>query len=240
MHRNMILVPALAGTLLLGGCFGGGNPPNALAEPGGQTVFADISASTPFLKSPPYASAAIRRVGEAVLHQRTGDRFRIVTIGEKNIENSLDALDAASSQKIHLRTLRKRMEAALQRVFDHARGTGGDGSTSIIYALENAHPLCNPGSRIDVLTDGVEASSEANVSAALAAGQPISLPNAHDRFLSGGCTIRMIGIGVTAPDGSGPVQTLPDDQLRRLTTAWRAWFVSAGADPTKIRFETIL
>lgn len=244
MKFQSILVPALAGTLILGGCSTGGNNTNAPVAaqgPGGVTVAADISASTPFMASPAYTDAAVKRVGEAVMKQRPGDRFRIVPIGDRSVENSIQTFAMASSQKVHLRTVQKRMEAALTDLFAQQRRQGGNGSTNLLYGLQNSHPLCNAGSVLFVFSDGMEASSEANVGAALATGEPVKLPEPSQPFLKGGCSIWMIGIGVAAPSGNGTsVQTLPDDQLQRLTTAWRSWFLAAGASPDRVHFEAIL
>ncbi len=245
MSKKNLLVPVLAGTLVLGGCHGGrnsANSPSSGKEPGGITVEADVSDSTPFMTSPDYTDAAVKRVGEAVLKQRLGDRFRIVPIGDRSVANSIASFALVSGQRTHLSTVRKRMEAALTGLFAEQRSRGGNGSTNILYALQNSHPLCSSGSAIYILSDGIEASSEANIGAALAAGKPIKLPEPSEQFLKGGgCSITMIGIGVTSPAGGGTnVQMLPDAQLDSLKSAWRSWFVSAGADPANVHFETIL
>lgn len=244
MSFKSFLVPALTGTLVLGGCHTGSVSQSVDVvshEPGGITVAADVSKSTPFLASPAYTDAAVQRLGEAVLKQRPGDRFRIVAIGDRSVDNSIGSFSMASGQRIHLRTVRSRMEAALTDLYAKQRYLGGNASTNLLYGLQNSHPLCNAGSAIYVFSDGLEASSEANVGAALATGKPITLPEPGEPFLKGGCSIWMIGIGVSSATSAGTtMQTLPDAQLQTLTSAWRSWFVAAGADPAKVHFETIL
>lgn len=241
MSRKSILVPVLAGALILGGCNGGATGSEPKPDPGVLTVEADISASTPFMVSEPYANAAIKRVGDAVLKQRLGDRFRIVPIGSRTAQNAIGTSSIASGQKLHLSTVRKRIEGALTAMFAQSRRNGGDGNTNIVYTLENSHPVCNPDSDIIILSDGIESNEQTDAGRDLAAGRPVVLPKPSQRFLKGGCSISMIGIGVSSPTGGGAdVQTLPPDQLDKLTDAWRAWFIVAGADPDKVHFETIL
>ena len=241
MSGKSILVPALAGTLILAGCNGRATVNESEPEPGVLTVEADISASTPFMVSEPYANAAIKRVGDAVLKHRLGDRFRIVPIGSRTAQNSIGTFSIASGQKLHLRTVKKRLEGALAGLFAQSRRNGGDGNTNIVYTLENSQPVCNPDSDVIILSDGIESNEQTDAGRDLAAGRPVTLPQPSQRFLKGGCSIWMIGIGVSSPTGGGAdVQTLPPDQLGKLKDAWRAWFIAAGADPDKVHFETIL
>jgi len=241
MVRKSILVPALAGTLILGGCHASDDRRASPEQAGVITVEADISLSSPFILSKPYTDAAVKRVGEAVLNQRPGDRVRIVPVGSRSVENAVDAFAMASSQKVHGRAVKKRTEAALADLFASARKAGGNGNTNIVYTIVNSHPVCNPGSSIYVLSDMIESTAEHDIGKDLAAERPIELSKPSEPVFSGGCSIWVIGIGASPATGGGKdPETLPADQLDALKSAWLAWFVAAGADPAKVHFETIL
>lgn len=239
---SLLLALAMIGTLLLGGCNrGNSGSTHASAQAGAMTIEADISASTPFMASEAYSEGAIRRVGEAVMKQRLGDRFRIVPIGSRTVDNSIDTLAISSGYKLHLPVARRRVEDALRGLFARNRQTGGEASTNLLYSLENSRPTCNPGSAVYILSDGIESNREVDIARSLASGQPVNLPPPSSAFLHGGCAVWFIGIGASPSlSGGSEVQTLPNSQLQALKAAWRAWLVAAGVAPENIHFETIL
>jgi hypothetical protein len=236
-------LPAVPGILFAGlalsGCNSTGQadaPPNT--RPATMTVFADLSGSTVFMGSPPYTSGAIARVGDDIQKQPLGTRFRVLSLGSLTAENAIDVLSVSSDYQNRIPAMRKRVTAALGDLFERNRQTGGQGGTNITYALINAHPSCTPGSRVVILSDGVEESTSYSVSRALSAGQPVNLPAPAGPILKG-CSVTFIGIGMMSTTG-GTTQSLPDAQLQALTAGWRAWFAAAGVQPDDVTFTTIL
>jgi hypothetical protein len=204
------------------------------------TIGFDVSGSTANIKSPSYGDAAIKRVGDAVMGQILGDKFRVVAIGSRTNNRAVQALSLASDRRLRLPAVRTQVEARLTELLAENRQNGGDGSTNILFALENAHPECTPRSEVVIVSDGMEDSESYSVAAALAAGQPVQLPPPSQRYLTG-CAIEFIGIGIAAPTVNGQSQeTLPNAQLQALIAGWRDYLVAAGVEPDAIRFTSIL
>lgn len=204
------------------------------------TTFADLSASTAFVASPAYADAAIKQVGKAVMKQQLGDAFRVVPIGSRSVERAVDALSVSTDRKFRLAAARKRVEASLNELIESGRQNGGDGTTNILYTLENAQPRCTPRSKIIVLSDGIEDSEGYSVNQALALGKPVRLPPPSHPYLKG-CSIEFVGIGITPQAMNGmTAETLPNDKLQALIGAWREYFAAAGVSPGDMNFTSIL
>jgi len=101
----------------------------------------------------------------------------------------------------------------------------GEGSTNLIAKLKYGNFNCAGGTRIVIITDGVESSSEISARQLLA-GKP--LPRPEKGFLSG-CEVVMYGLGQSA---NGEISNRQVDVLR---DAWRAWMKAAGA-----KFDSIV
>lgn len=205
-------------------------------QAGVDTIFADVSKSTDFINAPAYADAAIQRVGQDVMHGHLGDRVRIVAVGNRSADNAVDVLDERSGYKDRLPAVRKHVEAALTALYDRSRRTGGDGSTNILYALEEAHVECSPNSRIKILSDGIAEDERFSAGKALAAGQPVRLPPPSTPFLKGCGSIEFIGIGMASQGG----QTMSEDRREALIAGWRAYLGAAGMPWSSIQFTSIL
>lgn len=227
--------------LSLAGCGqGGNNPAGTTPQAAVTTIGFDVSASTAFIKHPPYGDAAIRRVGEALREQQLGDKVRVLTMGSRTNDRAVQALALASDRRLRLPALHRQVEARLSELLAENRQTGGDGSTNILFALENAQPECTPRSKVVIVSDGIEESESYSVGAALASGQPVQLPPPSRRYLDG-CEVEFIGIGIAAPTVNGQsLETLPNAQLQALIAGWRDYLVAAGASPAAIRFTSIL
>lgn len=224
----------------LGGCDAADAPKDGpLPQAAALTVLVDGSASTAFIASPAYGDAAVRRVGEAVTRQALGDRFRIVGFGSRQVENGVNVLTEESGYANRLPAVRGQVENSLRDLLAHNRQSGGQGSTNILYALENANPTCTPRSRIVILSDGIEDSETYSVNRVLAAGQPVRLPAPNTPYLRG-CLVEFVGIGMAPQMGHGIAETLSNDQLKALTAGWRNYFIAAGVKPDAIRFTSIL
>lgn len=226
--------------LTLSACSGNRSNQGTAQQPATATILVDTSASTPFMASPTYSDAAIRRVGKAVAALHLGDKARIVAFGSRTTDHAVNVFAEGSGYKRHVPVLGKHVEAALRDLLANARAGGGDGSTNIIYTLENANVECTPRSRVIILTDGIEHSDAAEFDRALASKRPLRLPHPVTPFLSGGCSVEMVGIGVS-PTGAGTeAETLPNTQLQSLVAAWRDWFTAAGLGQNDLIFTSIL
>lgn len=204
-----------------------------------DTIAFDGSSSTAFIASPAYGDAAIRRVSDLVKRQQLGDGVRIMAFGSRTSDNAVNVLSANSGYALRIPAMRKDVEARLAQMMAQARQRGGDSSTNILYALENAHVACTPRSRLVILSDGIEASESYSAASALSAGQPVQLPPPASPYLKG-CAVEFIGIGV-APMGDGmDAETLPNAQLQALISGWRTYFEAAGVQPGDMTFTSIL
>jgi hypothetical protein len=224
--------------LALAGCH---SPPSANRPPpqaAVMTVLVDSSSSTAFISSESYGDAATKRVGALVLAQQLGDEFRIVPFGSRTTDRALDAFSEASGYKRRLPAIRKDLEASLAELLAANRKGGGDGSTNLLFTLQNGGLSCTPRSRIVILSDGIEASETYAVAPSLAANKAVHLPAPSTPFLKG-CSITFIGIGIS-PMGDGQAETLPDAQLKALIAGWREYFQAAGVAPADIQFQSIL
>ncbi|MFZ5746914.1 MAG: hypothetical protein ACOY45_04565 [Pseudomonadota bacterium] len=235
------MVLAILSVAALGGCQQATSAPDQPAPQAAVvTVFYDGSSSTAFVASPAYAEAAVKKVGQAVMDQRLGDEFRIVPFGSRTTDRSVAALSIASGYKLRLASARKQVESSLSGLLEQDRQTGGDGTTNLLYSLENAHPTCTSRSRIIILSDGIEESEAYSAGRALMAGRPVHLPSPGSAYLKG-CSVMFIGIGVSPMGGSGQTaETLPSKQLASLISGWRIYLESAGVSPADMSFTSIL
>jgi hypothetical protein len=236
-------IQAVPGILLAGLALSGCNstePADTKLKPQAatMTVFADLSGSTVFMGSPSYTSGAVAHIGEDIQKQPLGTRFRVLSLGSLTADNAVDVLSVSSDYQNRIPAVRKQVTGALGDLFERNRLTGGQGGTNITYALTNAHPSCTPGSRVVILSDGVEESASYSVSRALSAGQPVNLPAPAGPILKA-CSVAFVGLGMMSTTG-GATQSLPDAQLQALTAGWRAWFAAAGVQPDDVTFTTIL
>lgn len=242
--RNMKFAPLALTSLALSlsACSGneGDRSSPTAQQPATATILVDTSASTPFMASPAYSDAAIQRVGKAVAALHLGDKARIVAFGSRTTDHAVDVFAEGSGYKRHVPVLGKHVETALRDLLANARAGGGDGSTNIIYALENANVECTPRSRVIVLSDGIEHSDAAQLDRALAHDAPLHLPNPATPILNGGCSVEMIGIGVSPAGVGARAETLPGAQLQSLVAAWRDWFAAAGLGQNDMTFTSIL
>lgn len=204
------------------------------------TIAADVSGSTAFINAPDYRNAAVAQVGTMVAKQKLGDAFRIIAFGSRTTDRAVDLLSVSSGYKRRLPAVRKQIEAALRELFETSHKAGGDGTTNLLYTLENAQPVCTPRSRVVILSDGIEDSDGYSASAALAAGKPVQLPGPATPSYLKGCSITFIGIGVAPLAKQSGAETLPSAQVDALTTGWREYFEKAGVNPADIRFQSIL
>lgn len=229
---------ALVGLLALGAC----HPAKPLKAQmmASITILYDRSGSTAMIASPRFGDAAIAKAGDAVMHAEIGDTVRTIEIGSRTGDRAVDALSEVIDRRHRQGSVRRDVEAKLRELQASDRQSGGDGATNILYTLENAQPVCTPGSAVVILSDGVENSEAYSAEAALAKGRPVRLPPASEPYLRG-CTVTFVGIGIAPKAGrDGSVQTLPDAQLKALVVGWREYLRSAGVQPSDMHFTSIL
>ena len=233
-----VVLPLLA--LGLSGCFGTGHPA-ATRLPKSQaaelSIFLDSSGSTELISSPPYASAVISRASGEVMRLRLGDSVRVVSFGTRSADNAVDVLAIQSGYTMRLPAVRKRVEDALNGLVARNRATGGQSATDLTYALEQSAIRCSPGGRVVVLTDGLLENEQYSASKALSEGKAVHFPPPLTPYLSGGCSVEVLGVGM-APGAGRNAQTLPNDQMRNLEAGLREYFRTAGA--TDITFASVL
>lgn len=212
-----------------------GEPSPAITEAAQLTVIFDVSGSVAALTNPDFGKRAIALATAEFGNFRLGDSARVVVAGDRSVANAVNPPLIKTGYKLRLPAARRQLEEQLHGVLAQHRTGGGDNSTNLITALENAQPVCTSSSEVVVISDMIEQSETYSVTNALSANQPIRLPAPTQPYLRGGCIVKVIGIGVL---GGGTQAMLPNAQLRSLQKAWDSYFRSAGA--SDIQFRSII
>ena len=203
------------------------------------TAFADVSLSTAAVNDPAYATRVSELVGRDYSRSHIGDLARVVVVGDRSAAHAASTILIASGYSQRIPTAQRKLVAALESTFQQYRGSQGEETTNLLYSLENSRPFCTPGSRVVLISDGVESSDNYSASEPLASGKPVNLPAPSGPYLRG-CTAAIYGLGMSADGRGGSPQALPNRQLAALEAGWRAYFTEAGVRPEDISFASIL
>lgn len=240
--RSISLFPKWAAilctTTILTGC---SQPDRSAAtsepkEAAAFTVLPDLSLSPAAISDPSYAARLVEEVGRRFGQYKVGDSARIIEVGDASSERAV-TVPIVTGYRLRIPAAQRKLTGDLNAIFAQARATGGDKSTHLLYTLEHSNPVCTPRSEIALLTDGAEATSEYSVAEALNAGKPVNLPPPPGPYLKG-CSVVMLGLGLSGTGANGHTQALPAQAMRSLEAGWRAYLQAAGT--TDIRFQSIL
>jgi hypothetical protein len=200
------------------------------------TVYPDLSLSVAAISDGAYAARLVQEVGREFGQFKIGDSARIVEVGDASSGRAV-TVPIVTGYRLRIPAAQRKLTGDLNVLFDQARAAGGDKSTHLLYTLEHSNPICTPRSGIAVLSDGVESSGDYSAADALNAGKPVNLPPPPGPYLKG-CSVIILGIGLSGTGANGSAQALPAQAMRSLENGWRTYLRSAGA--TDIRFQSIL
>jgi len=203
------------------------------------TIKVDGSGSTALIAAPAYADAIVRRAGDEVMRAQLGDSVRITNFGDRRVDNAVPVLSLKSGYRLRLPALRKQVEASLADLMAKNRASGGQGQTDIVYSLSTSNITCTPRSKIVILSDMIQHDAKVDLGRDLAEGKALSLPKPASPFLTG-CSVVVLGIGMAPFGGAKNAQTLPADQVQKLTAVWRDYFEAAGVRPEDMSFTSAL
>jgi len=237
MKTGAALLPL---AVALAGCSGNAARDKQLKPQAAEVTFeVDASGSTALIASPLYADAVVRRAGDEVMQTQLGDSVRVINFGDRRVDNAVPVLSLKSGYRMRLPAVRKQLEASLTGLMTKNRAAGGQGETDLIYSLSASGITCTPRSRIVILSDMLQHDARYDLGRDLAEAKPLSLPKPPTRFLTG-CSVSVVGIGMAPTGGGKDAQTLPADQVQKLTAAWRDYFEAAGVRPEDMRFTSVL
>lgn len=185
------------------------------------TIGIDLSESNPVVTSPEAAKSAASYARKQIAALQLGDTVKIRHFGERNAKN-------AQGETIRI-TRQARPNAVAEKVARYiaalpAKTTAADGATNIVAFLEFGQFDCKAGSKIILLTDGIESSSYVTGRQFLT-GKPLPAPDAN---ILQGCAVEMFGFGLAKEQG------YPPQALKAMRSAWLAWMQVAGATFTAI------
>lgn len=207
-------------------------------QPKAMTVFTDISISNGPIGNARLAEREADLVASEFGKFQIGDGARIVLVGTPSADHAAGPLPIVTDYKNRVPAAQKQLRESIRTIFDTARTNGADGSTSIQYAMEMSKPVCTPGSRIVLLSDGGETDNLVKLNA-ITSGKPIAFEKPPAQYLKGGCSVTFYGFGVSADQGGVP-QVLSNPGLRDLRNAWIDYLTAAGVNEADIDFVSIL
>lgn len=174
----------------------------------------DVSGSNPLLSDASFGAVASAYVAEQIAQLKSGDKVHVQTFGARESAANMRAQTYVIGRRI-------RPEAVATVLTQFIRSLPGrqdlsQGATNILGWLELHSDFgCEEGSRIVMLTDGIESSSYVDARALLEGKAKLPEP---DVALSG-CTISFFGIGAG----------MPVHMAKNLRNAWSEWAAKAGA-----------
>jgi hypothetical protein len=202
------------------------------------TVIADVSISSETMTANAYGQAVQKRVGEAVSKMRLGDSITVVEVGARSSDRAVSHPTIVTDNRLRLPAARKLVLKQMQEITARLTSEGADRGSKLLLALES-NLICTPGSKILVLSDGIEEGGAYSVGDALAASKPIELPPPAGPILRG-CSVQFLGFGVTKNAIGDGAQVLLDSYLVSLRRGWTNYLRSAGVNPADITFTTVM
>ncbi len=179
----------------------------------------DVSSSNPLLTDPTFKRSAALYIANAVAELKSGDRVVIKRVGSLNHSANF----AAHTLPIERHNVKKVAKRVAAYILSLKQSSHAQGSTNLLAWLGRNPLSCGDGSRLIMLTDGLEASEYVNPNHLLSGKQALPAPSEFVKL--SGCSVSFYGMGVG----------LLDAQTNRLRRAWQRYFEQAAA-----RFEAIV
>ncbi len=176
-------------------------------------VVIDQSSFTEHLKDPNFNAQVREFVTKEVEQLKRGDDVRLMYFG------SLNAPENFKQGSITLSRHNKRKVAhAVNRQIANLTDTAhAQASTNLLAFLGRNKFGCELGSKILIITDGIEVSEYVDPLKLLSGKS--SLPKPHEFVRLDGCEVVFFGLGLG----------MPDTQALNLRRAWQAYFSAANA-----------
>lgn len=178
------------------------------------TVLFDLSGSNPFLTDTRFTQSAAEYVSGHIIELKKGDKVHLQSFGSLQSAANFEA-QTLVVKRHGQKTMQRKVKRIMLGLPEHAQFQS---STNIVAWFGRNQPRCDEGSKVIVITDGLEASEYIpNINDWL--NGKISLPRPNEFVEVAGCDITFYGLGVG----------LNDTQLTVLRRQWHEYFHAAGA-----------
>jgi hypothetical protein len=191
----------------------------AAAEKKEITLLFDLSGSNPLLSDTRFNQSAAEFAANALKDLNRGDTVTLKSFGSLQSADNFEELTLIV-ERHKTKSVQRKVKNAILSLPSKAEAQS---STNIISWFNRNQPNCTQGSRLIVVTDGLEASEHIpNVNDWL--DGKLALPKPSEFVQLKGCDITFYGLGVG----------LRDKHLNTLRRQWRDYFKEAGATFTGI------